>query len=510
MTTLLSSLSYKPNELSFGTSGLRGLISDITDLEVYINTLGFIEFMKSNQNLFPNSSVYIAGDLRSSTPRILRSVYQAVTDSGNTVIFGGFVPTPAICYFGLENDAASIMVTGSHIPDDRNGIKFNKLGGEVLKEDEGQIKDAVSRVREQIYNQDIDESAFDVDGSLTVQPDLPEIDQSIESTYFKRYANTFANGSLDGKKIVFYEHSAVGRDLIPKLLESLGAEVVRVDRSDKFVPIDTENITRDNQEYFKSLAKNNPGLFAIISTDGDSDRPFVVDENGLFHRGDELGAVVAKWLDIGYASLPVSSNDAVDKYLTANGVSWEHTKIGSPYVIKAMSDSSADRVAGWEVNGGFLLGSDITVSGGVLEALPTRDAVLPILVALVSASEKGVLLSELFSELPNRYTQAGIIDNFPIESSRKIVDLLSQDQEVIARFFTVELGFGDVKSINNLDGTRILFANDDIVHIRPSGNAPQLRTYSVANSQMRADELVELAISEPDGILRTIESSLIS
>jgi len=28
------------------------------------------------------------------------------------------------------------MVTGSHIPDDRNGIKFNKCAGEVLKSDE--------------------------------------------------------------------------------------------------------------------------------------------------------------------------------------------------------------------------------------------------------------------------------------------------------------------------------------------------------------------------------------
>jgi len=31
----------QPEELAFGTSGLRGLVTDITDLEAYINTRGF-------------------------------------------------------------------------------------------------------------------------------------------------------------------------------------------------------------------------------------------------------------------------------------------------------------------------------------------------------------------------------------------------------------------------------------------------------------------------------------
>ena len=59
--------------------------------------------------------------------------------------------------------------------------------------------------------------------------------------------------------------------------------------------------------------------------------------------------------------------------------------------------------------------------------------------------------------------------------------------------------------MNTLDGVRIWFDNGDIAHIRPSGNAPQLRIYAVADTQARADEIVAEGIREPDGILRRLE-----
>jgi phosphomannomutase len=67
------------------------------------------------------------------------------------------------------------------------------------------------------------------------------------------------------------------------------------------------------------------------------------------------------------------------------------------------------------------------------------------------------------------------------------------------------LGFDEIVRLNVLDGVRIYFRNSDIVHIRPSGNAPQLRIYAVSNSQTRADEIVSLAVREPDGVLRQLE-----
>lgn len=517
MASLVESLNYAPVELSFGTSGLRGLVEDMTDLECYINTAGFLRFLQEQQGLEAGSTVYVAGDLRGSTPRIIQAVIAAIVDKGFVPDFCGFIPTPAIAHFARLNDAASIMVTGSHIPSDRNGIKFYKLGGEILKDDETAIKQAVATERQAILESDSKSSAFNNNGMFISENPLPAVNDEAARLYLERYVSVFNNKPLAGKQVVVYQHSAVGRDMLVELLQGLGADIVTVGRSDVFVPIDTENVTPDDQAYFKSLSREHPGVFAIVSTDGDSDRPFVIDENGIFHRGDELGAVVAKWLDADFAAIPVSSSDAVDQYLGSNDIDYLHTRIGSPYVIVAIDkavEEGKTKAVGWEVNGGFLLAQDFTVNGAILSSLPTRDAFLPILIALVDASEQGKTISALFSELPARFTQAGLIDNFPVEVSRAILEAFAEDSEEtrakLEWYFVSTDGFSEITKTDSLDGIRIFFANGDIAHLRPSGNAPQLRTYSVADSQERSDEIVRLAIEEPSGILRQLGEHVIA
>lgn len=515
MAQLRETLTYEPAELAFGTSGLRGLVTDMTDLECYINARGFLQFVQENDEYAAGKPVYLAGDLRDSTPRVMAAMHQAITDAGYQTVYCGLVPTPAVAFYALQNDAPCIMVTGSHIPSDRNGIKFYKCGGEVLKEHEAPIKLAVASVRAQQYETAAEQSLFDAQGMFTQESVLPAEDTTAATTYIDRYVSVFGSEALQGKEVVLYQHSAVGRDLIADLLQKLGATVTPVGRSDVFVPIDTENVTPKDQAYFHQVAQENPNTFAIVSTDGDSDRPFVIDATGEFHRGDVLGAVVANWMQADFAAFPVSSSDAVDSFLTSQNVAWMHTKIGSPYVIEAMEDAASSgkqRVAGWEVNGGFLLGADLQVGNGTLKALPTRDAVLPILIALIAANEAGSSVADIFTGLPARATQAGLIDNFPTEVSKAIVARYSHDTPqvyaALAQFFTADHGFGAITKVNSLDGVRIYFDNGDIAHLRPSGNAPQLRIYSVAATQERADEIVALAIAEPDGIFRAIEKEV--
>jgi phosphomannomutase len=488
----------------------------MTDLECYINTTGFLRFLGHADNLKPGQPVYIAGDLRYSTPRILKAVVQAVEDSGYTAVYCGRIPTPAVAYYGLQNEAPSIMVTGSHIPDDRNGIKFNKTEGEVLKEDELGIKESVAAVRAELYDAEASASIFGQDGLFkTTAPELPAEEPKANELYAKRFQDVFSPTTFAGKKIVFYQHSAVGRDSLVSLFELLGAEVIPVGRSEKFIPIDTENVTPEDQAYFKSIAAEHPDAFAIVSTDGDSDRPFLIDEMGTFHRGDVLGAIVADWIGADFAAFPVSASDATDKYLASKGIQWQHTRIGSPYVIAVMDEAIVagnKRVVGWEVNGGFLHGGDIEINGRILKALPTRDAFFPIAAAMALAIQKGQKISELFMALPQRATQAGLTNDFPPEISRAILEKYAQDtpetRAELAGYFTPKHGFSAVTSLNSLDGIRIFFDNGEIAHLRPSGNAPQLRIYSVADTQERADEIVALAIAEPDGIFRELENQL--
>ncbi len=513
MPTLRESLSYQPAQLAFGTSGLRAPVTDMTDLECYINTAGFLRFLVAEKQLRKGDVVLLAGDLRDSTPRILQALHQAITDNGFATQFHGFVPTPAIAYEALERHAPCITVTGSHIPADRNGIKFYKADGEVLKDDELPIKQYVDAVRAELYGQDVSLSAFNKKVQLHKLPTLPEEDPKAAQSYTTRYTSVFGAHCLAGKKIVFYQHSAVGRDLLVDIFEKLGAEVVTVGRSEVFVPIDSENVTPEYLAYFRELAGKYPDAFAITSTDGDSDRPFVVDETGTFHRGDVLGAVAARWLKADAAAYPVSASDAADDYLAAHGVPLIHTKIGSPFVIVAMQEAAAagsHNPVGWEVNGGLLHSSPIAVAHGILKPLPTRDAFLPILAALLAANERNISVSALFKELPERFTGAGLIDDFPIEIYRRFVDRYGSDtaeaRKRLGAFFTAQDGFGAISKIDSLDGVRIYFDNGEIAHLRESSNAPQLRIYAITGSAARSHDVVALAIAK-NGIFRKMEAA---
>ncbi len=456
------------------------------------------------------------------------------------------------------------MVSGSHIPFDRNGIKLNKSVGEVLKSDEAGIAGEVERVRADEYGHTAASSAFDPSGMLKRAPELPAVDRTAEEDYVRRYVGAFARGGLSGQRVVVYQHSAVGRDILVRILRELGAEVIPAGRAETFVPIDTENITGDELDRMQAFAlaaeADGGPVHAIVSTDGDSDRPLVVgivpaseaDARGRrvrFSPGDRLGIVVAEYLRADAAvAVPVSANDAVERRMGERGVSLRCTKIGSPYVVAAIDAIAREgrhtRIVGWEANGGFLTGSDFALAGGTMPALPTRDSTLPILANLFAAAEQHVGLPALWDRLPARFGCAGLIDEVPVRVSQALVARLvptagtievefdgarvfdrsrpegspaalegaaSSDWQgvraTVARFFTPALGFDDVVRINALDGVRMHFRNGDVAHIRPSGNAPQLRIYSNSDSQSRADRIVELGLSEPDGILRQMQTA---
>ncbi|MHC4127019.1 MAG: phosphohexomutase domain-containing protein, partial [Planctomycetota bacterium] len=421
---------------------------------------------------------------------------------------------------------ASVMITGSHIPFDRNGIKFNRASGEVLKADEAGILEAVAAVRRTEYERPEGASLFGDDGMFRPGESrpLPAVNEDAQRVYLRRYLDFFPQRGLAGTRIVFFQHSAVGRDMFVELLRALGAEVHPQARSEDFIPIDTEDIPAERLQDLQAMAdavtRAHGPVDAVLSTDGDSDRPLVcgVDAKGRvrFYGGDLLGLVVAEYLRADAISVPISANDAVDIQSAKRGVTPVKTRIGSPHVIKSMQEArarGADTIVGWEANGGFLLGSAVHRHGRTLEPLPTRDGVLPILAALFASIDRGCTLVELFGALPSRFSKAGLIDQFPLEVSQGLVQRFSPGDETairneLAGYFDAEGGFDAIVKIDTIDGVRIYFTNGDIAHIRPSGNAPQLRLYACADSQARADEIVDLGIRDPDGILRRMERML--
>jgi Phosphoglucomutase/phosphomannomutase, alpha/beta/alpha domain I len=193
---MASLLNYAPVPLAFGTSGLRGLVKDITDLEAYINVKGALRYLLSIGDIRVSSRVVIAGDLRPSTDRIMCACAQAIVDSDCQVENAGKIPTPALVSHAISTGRAGVMVTGSHIPFDRNGIKINKSVGEVLKSDEPGISREVERVRVEEYSRTATTSAFDASGMLKLSPDLPPLDRVAEEAYVRRYLTSFTPGGL--------------------------------------------------------------------------------------------------------------------------------------------------------------------------------------------------------------------------------------------------------------------------------------------------------------------------
>ncbi|MGQ0485746.1 MAG: phosphomannomutase [Hyphomicrobiales bacterium] len=473
----------------FGTSGARGLASAMTDRVCFAFVLGFLQHLAGAGEFAPGGRVAVAGDLRPSTPRIVRACLAAIRFAGGVPLYCGEMPAPALCYFAFAEGVPSLMVTGSHIPEDRNGIKFNRCRGEFLKSDE-------AAMREQRVS--LPEHCFDAAGGLTV-PVEPPLAIDVSQAYVRRYVDFFRSGALAGLRLGVYEHSAVGRDVLAHILETLGAETVRLGRSNVFVPVDTEAVRAEDEILARKWIKEYR-LNALLTSDGDGDRPLLADETGAWLRGDVLGLVAARFLGARAVATPVSSNTALERSGFAGQVL--RTRIGSPYVVAAMAEAAAAGwrpVAGYEANGGFLLASDIELDGGRLSALPTRDAVLPMLCALVAARRAGVALSSLVAALPRRYTLSDRLRDMPAaESEARLASLAGRDDPDMAQaLFGAQCG--SIAHIDLTDGVRMVFSSEDIVHLRASGNAPELRVYVEAGTPGRARELLQLGMAVVTG-----------
>ncbi len=577
--SLRACLDYEPVELKFGTSGRRGEVVHLTQLEVYLNALAELEYLQSlpraDGGIAQGDEFYFACDLRPSSTRfvpeqqgrgeIAQAIERAIRDAGMKPVNLGLIPTPALTFYALQGGKGSMMITGSHIPFERNGYKTNSAKGELLKKDEAPINDHVTLLRQRFYAQPFAESLFNRQGLFKCgHQELPPESDAARMAYLRRYRDFFPGRGLEGKRLLVYQHSAVGRDLLVEILRGFGAEVIPTGRSETFVPIDTENIEQEQLRTIQGLAgeawASHGPLDAVVSTDGDSDRPLILGADPVagaanneppcrvrFFGGDLAGMIAAEYLGADAVVVPITCNDAVDRGALRQFVE-PKTRIGSPYVIAGMDQArrkGRKAICGWEANGGFLTGSDLLREGRLLAALPTRDAVLPILSVLFRMAAEHQPVSALFDRLPKRFSRAALLRNFPRRVGRRIIEhfspadgrvkdvifgnrsvtLLDEENGAMAgsapqtqtlfgvrkaleESFPAALGFTGIARLNYTDGLRIYFLNGDVAHVRPSGNADELRIYAVADTQQRADAIAKLGVADPGGILRRLEETV--
>jgi phosphomannomutase len=450
----------------FGTSGVRGLVTGLTGDVINSYVRAFIASCPTG------GAVHVGRDLRPSSPAIARDVIDAVRHAGLTAFDHGDILTPGLALASMGAGHSAIMVTGSHIPADRNGLKFYTPNGEISKSDEQAILAALN----------------------TSFPDAPlgplQTESSANAAYVARYLDGFGAMALTGLRIGIYEHSSVARDILGEIMRALGAETITLARSDVFIPVDTEAVDPNTRSQLAIWIKTH-GLDAIVSTDGDGDRPMVTAADGSVIAGDVLGPLTASFLGADTLVTPVSSNSNVDHM--AQFASVQRTRIGSPFVIATMEQQLAKsptiRIAGYEANGGFLLGFAALGPAGEIAPLMTRDSVLPMVAPLAAAVAQGVPLAQLIATLPDHFTATDRAQNIPTQRSAAFIASLTADKSARTAFFE---GVGVEQNINLTDGLRVTFDCGAIVHLRPSGNAPECRCYVEARSKDRANTLLDI------------------
>jgi phosphomannomutase len=459
--------------LKFGTSGLRGLSVDLEGRASALYATAFARHLLKSGHAQAGDFVLVGRDFRESSPSIAATCIGALRRAGLVPLNCGTVPTPALALYGLELKAASLMVTGSHIPADRNGIKFYRPDGEIDKQDELAITAEANAIG---------------DAELDTTPGTAEDRVAkAEELFFERNVSLLPTDSLKGLTIGVYQHSTVARDLLGLVLSHYGATTVPLGRSESFIPVDTEAVSAETIGLLKGWAPEH-GLDAIVSADGDGDRPLVADETGEPLRGDLLGLIAANLLGAEVVVTPVTSNSGIE---SAGSYDVVRTRVGSPYVIAGMDEAlkaGKENVIGFEANGGTLTGSRFIVDGQPMRALPTRDSFLPVLATLYAAAVARQPLSAVAAGYRLPFAAADRLENFPVETSAALMAYLRASDDNLADFLTP---IAAVAGKSDIDGLRVTLADHRIIHFRPSGNAPEMRCYVEASSEEEAKALLE-------------------
>ncbi len=466
--------------MKFGTSGVRGLAVDLIGETTRLYVAAFARYLLSTDQAKPGARVFVGLDFRQSSAAMAQTAIEALQSAGLVGTWCGTVPTPAPAYHAMSQGSASLMVTGSHIPADRNGIKFYRPNGEIDKVDEADIIAWTTKITAQPHK---------------LTPATYDNQQAqVEEKFFARNQIILTSGALSGLTVAVYQHSTVARGLLVDTLEFYSAKVTALGRSGTFVPVDTEAVSSETLALLTSWAHASR-YDAIVSADGDGDRPFVADETGKPVRGDIIGFLTAEFLQADALVTPVTSNASLEKEFASQII---RTRVGSPYVIAGMNAAVAQgskKVMGFEANGGVLTASAFEMAAGTLSCVPTRDSVLPILAVLNWLKFKNKPLSLALAERGFSATASGRLQNHSPQRTAFFIMHLMESPQNLSEFFQ---DFGKVAKTDMTDGLRVTLTNGNMIHYRPSGNAPELRCYTEVKSEPVAQDLLARALTAAD------------
>ena len=452
-------------------SGIRGTIGGkagegLTPLDIVRFTSSYAKFI-SNQN-HASKVIVIGRDARISGKMLTNIVSGTLIGCGFNVLDIGLSTTPTV-EVTVQNESAAggIILTASHNPKQWNALKLLNNKGEFISASDGELilqyassDDFVFSDINKIGSYKFDDSFNDKHINDVLSLDLVDV-ELIKSKNFK---------------VVLDAVNSTGGFIIPRLLEKLGVECVKLycEPNGQF-PHNPEPLPENLYEISKKVVESQSDFGIVV--DPDVDRlAFVCEDGSMFGEEYTLVSVADFVLSkkSGNTVSNLSSTRALSDITKKHKGEYFASAVGEVNVVDMMKQNNA--IIGGEGNGGIIYP----------ELHYGRDALVGIALFLTQLAEKNLSCLSLRNSYPNYFISKNKID---LDPSINILNIFEQ----------LALKFSKYKT-NTIDGLKIDF-EEGWVHLRKSNTEPIIRVYSESNTKINSDKMAEKFINEINNLL---------
>ena len=453
-------------------SGIRGTIGgkvdeNLTPIDAVKFAAAYGSWLKG-QSGKAHVKVVIGRDARISGEMIQNLVQYTLIGLGIDVVNIGLSTTPTVeVAVPLEKADGGIILTASHNPKEWNALKLLNNKGEFVSDQDGK---AILKIAQE---NDFSFATVDHLGKLT--HDNQYIDLHIEKVLALPLVTAEA---IQKKKfrVVVDAVNSTGGIAIPRLLEQLGVEVVKLYcEPNGHFPHNPEPLKEHLGDICKRVVEEKADFGIVV--DPDVDRlAFITDKGEMF--GEEYTLVACADYVLGKAKGNVVSNLSSSRALRdiaqKHGVSYSAAAVGEVNVVTEMKRVEA--IIGGEGNGGIIYP----------ELHYGRDALVGVALFLSLLAERGGSVQQLRESYPAYFMSKNKI---------QLTEQINPDQILKA----MEQKYAHEQT-TTIDGLKIDFA-DSWVHLRKSNTEPIIRIYTEAKSQKEADALAHRFIEEMQALI---------
>ncbi len=448
-------------------SGIRGTIGggvgdNLTPIDTVKFTTAFAKLL-AEYNPGKRLRVVVGRDARLSGEMVENLVVGTLLGCGVDVINVGLCTTPGVEVAVVAKGAdGGIILTASHNPKQWNALKLLGSAGEFLSDAEGK------RVLALAESDDLTYAPIDEIGVVEECSDFN--DEHIEKVLALDLVDVEAVRKA-GFKVVVDAVNSVGGVVIPRLLERMGVEVVKIncEPTGQFAH-NPEPIPENLTEISEVVRTEGADLGVVV--DPDVDRLALVQESGEMFGEEYTLVAVADYVlshTPGSTVSNLSSSRALRDVTVARGGSYEAAAVGEVNVVAKMKATGA--VIGGEGNGGVIYPASHY----------GRDALVGVALLLTHLAKSGKKMSELRAEYPEYYISKNKIE-------------LTPEIDVDKVLWEIRNRYTDY-NVTDIDGVKVDF-EEGWVHLRKSNTEPIIRIYSEAHSTEEANKMAQGIINE--------------